>query len=134
MLNSLRRSRALAATLSAITAGILFVAVSTGVAQAYGTAGNNWTSLGCLFSGGAQAQTYWGQAKTYRFDSCGTYAVAYLDYKTGGVWYGPYYAYQWNDYTYAADMTAWVNASSVYTQHQIYAQGAWRQWESLMVW
>ncbi len=62
-------------------------------------------SVGCAFTGGASAETCWGQGKTYRLDPCGTYAMVSLDYKTGGTWYGPYYTYQWNNYLYAADQS-----------------------------
>ncbi len=90
--------------------------------------------MGGAFTGGASAESCWGQGKTYRLDPCGTYAMVSLDYKTGGTWYGPYYTYQWNNYLYAADRTVLLDCSNVYTEHQIYTAGNWQQIQSLMVW
>jgi hypothetical protein len=130
----IKRYVAKIATFFAISALIVGISlpVSLRVAHAYPYASGLWDSGGCQFSGYTAAYSNAGFANTYRYDSCATYAMVYLDYKTGGSWYGPYYSYQYNDYTYAASYVVYLNVTDTYSGHQIYWSGAWRQIENLI--
>lgn len=108
--------------------------LSVRIADAYPTTSGNFNSLGCGFAGDTGAYSWVGYANTSRHISgCGTYAAVYLDYKTGGTWYGPYWSYQYNtNYGWAATYAVYANVTDTYSGHQIYTSGAWRQVENLI--
>jgi len=132
--SAIKRYVAKVATFFVITAVVVVMSlpVSLRIAHAYPAASGSWDSGGCQFSGYTAAYYDQGFAETYRHDSCGTYAMVYLDYKNRGTWYGPYYSYQYNGYTYAATYLVWVTVTDTYSGHQIYWSGAWRQIENLI--
>lgn len=88
-------------------------------------------SLGCEFWG--EANVTYGQSltrgATYRTNSCADYATAGYDYYYAGQWYGTYYNWCYTSWQNACVKENYLGATQVYTYHQIYTQGYWRQWE-----
>ena len=110
----------------------LLCMVSFQAVQAYGSRYGAWDSLGCSFSGSTNAQTSYGYANTWRYDSCATYGAVNLKYKTQGSWYGPYWSYQYQSYIYAATYSVIGDISDTYSGHQIYTSGNWQQIEHIL--
>lgn len=120
------------ATLIALAIIAAFLPVGYRIASAYQNTSDSWTSLSCPFSGSTAAYSSSASSYTFRSNSCATYAMTYLDYKSSGSWYGPYYDYEYRNYTWIANVWFQVDATDTYSGHQIYVSGSWRQVENLI--
>lgn len=119
-------------TIPFVTGIILSVLFLTGGRRLEATNGS-WDSLGCEFTGTngvaySQSLVY---GNTYRVSSCGTYAMVGYDFYWSNQWYGTYYSYEYGDYTHPATISNTLGATQIYTYHQIYVSGFWRQIETM---
>lgn len=115
-------------------AALLLISASLAISREQASAQTVYTqyfSLSCEFWGEANV-TYsqsLAKASTSRTNSCADYAAVGYDYYLAGQWYKTYYDWCYTSYQYACVKQNGAGATQVYTYHQIYTQGAWRQWE-----
>ena len=108
-----------------MASGVLTIATRQASAQ---TVYTQYFSLTCEYWGEANI-TYsqsLARASTTRTNSCADYARVSYDYYWGGQWNGTYDNWCYDSYQYACVKENSAGATQVYTYHQIYTQGAWR--------